>query len=285
VRTSRGNGRLRSPASARYFGTIASYFMPLFLEWPGANDAFQEPGPTTRFGLLPRSLCAIFFLSSQKATRESGRCDVDNRTPHPPARPVPRYLSWLVPRQRIPAGEANGRPLATTATDAAKPVPEDQARFSQRDLTRKAHRRRVAENWAVWRMEVGAILLPAFFVFVFHFVKSDIMQWAPVASAISQGVFLIPTMLLSGDAFRRWWNISADRLRDKLIRRTNLTLSWLATALCLLAGADGATIHITATTGDAITTITFCSLIAATLTSTWVVIASNREVLPDGAGQ
>jgi hypothetical protein len=125
---------------------------------------------------------------------------------------------------------------------------------------------------------VGAIGLPGFIVTIVSFSQTDSSNWRPVATAISQGVFIIPVMILAADTFWRWCLRAGRRWITVVQRLIALPLSGIATLTCLLAATQvGAGAAPGTATGRALTAITIWCLISVLPVSLLGVVVSNAE--------
>jgi hypothetical protein len=159
------------------------------------------------------------------------------------------------------------------ATTPARPQPR------QVEKTQEPQSHHIADNWFAWRLEVGAIILPGFISTIIKFCLTNKLEWAPVAADLSHGIFIIPVMILAGDAFRRWIKVPKRGRMRLLLRLLGLGFSGIATLACLLAATVAGVANMSPATGHALANISVWCLVAALPTSFVGVIVSNREVI------
>lgn len=194
--------------------------------------------------------------------------------------PKSGQLSWRSFLSRVP-GARQG-----------ESSPEESVRPSGRIAARKAQKRRIADNWFAWGLELVALALPVFLTVFVNYFYTEHLNWALIAAASSKGDYLIPTLILCVDVTRRWYREVKGELiltssRDKrykipiFVRSIVITISGLAAGFCLVTQSLAASGHISNTSGKVINIITVWCLVAAVPFGTAGVYMSNIEVMAD----
>jgi hypothetical protein len=141
-------------------------------------------------------------------------------------------------------------------------------------------KKRDKDRWVAWGLELLAIGFPAFVLIVVKYIKTDQLEWAPVASASGQGIFLYPLLVVCVDVARRWfWEVIHKGGRIYTAFRCFAIFTSIVFALlCLVPAALADGIQISSVNVKAIDNITlWCVITVVPLGTLGVFLASRGD--------
>jgi hypothetical protein len=121
-------------------------------------------------------------------------------------------------RSRIPFPRQSDSPISEGARPRRRAETRERRQLTPRDrqpdestqtgrvAALRTRRRRAADNWFAWWLEIAAVFIPAVIPIFIYFYETDSLAWSPAGAAIRHGDFLVPTLIISVDVTRRWWS-------------------------------------------------------------------------------